>query len=324
MSLQLNHASKTMKNNVVITIAIATFNRPEGLKKVLAGIAKQSVKKGMTARVVVADNSMDANAKSFLREVVKQFPFELIYHHITQQGVVYPRNKCLKDALKNNSDYLVFIDDDEIPNKKWLYYLEQKIRKTGAAVVSGGVKPLFEIKPSWWMEKGKFFEVMDYPENKPVHYAHTSNVIIDLDVVRNLNIEFDRKYNLSGGEDTDFFNRIREAGYDTYFTSEAWVEEEIVAERQQLKWLVIRWFRTGNTDAIIKIRKYRDIKTYLYVFLNGGARIVYGLMCGLIAIPLLIMKKPGLFECIRIHQRGLGFIMSLFNYSYKEYKEHNR
>lgn len=313
-----------MSSKKRITIAISTYNRPDGLKRLIVELSKLLVPQEVDLRVVISDNSISANAESLVLKMAEHHLLSLIYHHVPERGIIYPRNMGLNDALENNSDYIMFIDDDEVPGRSWVKYLYEEIIETRAAVVSGGVVPSFQNTPSWWIEKGKIFEVMNYPEKVPIKYAHTSNSIVDLEVVRSLNLTFDDNYNLSGGEDTDFFKKIRDAGFSMYFTSKALVVEEIVSARVKPTWILKRWFRTGNTDALIQYRFNECFNTKLIILAGGMARVGYGFICALVKLPLLLVKNPASFECIRIGMRGLGFISAITGYVLFEYKKHDR
>jgi succinoglycan biosynthesis protein ExoM len=51
----------------------------------------------------------------------------------------------------------------------------------------------------------------------------------------------------SGGEDEDFFNRLRDAGGRIGFAPAALAYETIPSDRATLRWLMRRSFRTGQT-----------------------------------------------------------------------------
>ncbi len=311
-----------MTTTASITIAISTYNRPKGLKKLLDGLAILEMPEPIiSTTVVVADNSLDGNAEQLVKETSVGFPWKIVYLHVPERGITFPRNSGLREALDNGSDYLAYIDDDEVPHKKWIQHLFITLRETGAAVVSGGVIPVFQSKPSWWIEKGGFFEILNYPENQPINYAHTSSVLIDTKVISDLKLVFNHEFGLTGGEDTHFFKIMRDAGYKTMFSKNSIVYEYITADRAQFKWLVKRWFRTGNTDALLLAK---DSRNNFKIIVGGLTRIVYGLTYGIIQMPLLIMKNTASFECIRIMMRGFGFIGAATGMIYQEYRTHKR
>ncbi|MCF6237122.1 MAG: glycosyltransferase family 2 protein [Gammaproteobacteria bacterium] len=314
-----------MTTTASITIAISTYNRPKGLKKLLDGLAILEIPEPIiSTTVVVADNSLDGNAEQLVKETSVGFPWKIVYLHVPERGITFPRNSGLREALDNGSDYLAYIDDDEVPHKKWIWHLFTTLKETGAAVVSGGVIPIFQSKPSWWIEKGGFFEILGYPEKQPINYAHTSSVLIDTKVISDLKLVFNHEFRLTGGEDTHFFKTMRDAGYKTVFCKESLVYETITSERAKFGWLLKRWFRTGNTDGIILARENNSALGNLKLILQGIVRALYGLIFGLVKAPLLIMKNTASFEYIRIMMRGFGFIGAATGMIYQEYRTHKR
>lgn len=307
-----------------VAISIATYNRPEGLGKVLEGIGALELPPSVEARVVVVDNSEDANARQHVEKLLGSYALPLSYFHETQRGISFSRNRGLLDALEQGDDYLAFIDDDEFPERDWLTVLLDAIKHSGAAVVSGGVKPCFSSKPSWWVQKGGVFEILDYPEGEPIPYAHTTNALLDLKAVKKEGIQFDPAFALTGGEDTLFFSQLRDAGYSTVFASKALVYEDIVSERATLGWLLKRWFRTGNTDGLVERKKDTGLSTATRLVAGGVLRVVVGAGGAILASPLLLLKRTPSLEFMRIACRGGGFVTSVFGVAYEEYRNHNR
>lgn len=307
-----------------IVIGIATRHRHEGLKTLLNSFEGLTTPGNIRVSVVVVDNSEDGQEKDFLEGWAQQARFETAYIHEPVTGLSHARNAALRFALDQSADYLCIIDDDEVPKQNWLKTLFETIQQTGAAAVSGAVVPRFVRQPSWWIQKGGFFSVTSYEEDTPIDFGHTSNVIIDLSVVANEALEFSPKFSLSGGEDTYFFNQLRVKGYDTMFTRLAEVEELIVAPRATFNWLMRRWFRTGNTDGLVKLLNYPGRLNRTKVMLGGALRVLIGMLQALVGMPLLLAKNELTFKGLRIASRGLGFVVASIGGQFQEYKHHNR
>jgi glycosyltransferase involved in cell wall biosynthesis len=65
-------------------------------------------------------------------------------------GISNSRNYGVNIA---KGEYLAFIDDDAIADKNWLEEIQEGI-KTGADILGGPLKPIFEVPPpKWWNEK---------------------------------------------------------------------------------------------------------------------------------------------------------------------------
>ncbi len=324
MNSETKKAKAAAQAEASVAISIATFNRPEGLQQVLEGISGLVVPENTAIRVIVVDNSEDGNARERVEKTASGYRFPLTYFHETQRGISFSRNRGLQDALEQGDDYLAFIDDDEFPEPDWLQTLLETIRASGAAAVSGGVKPRFVSAPAWWVEKGGVFEILNYPENQPIPYAHTTNALVDLHVVQEVGARFDPAFALTGGEDTLFFSELRDAGYDTVFSRKALVYEDIVPQRATLGWLLKRWYRTGNTDGLVERKKDAGLGKAFKLAAGGAARVAVGLVGAVAASPLLLVKKTPSLEFLRICCRGGGFVTSVLGVAYQEYQNHNR
>jgi hypothetical protein len=77
----------------------------------------------------------------------------------------------------------------------------------------------------------------------------TGNVIFARDLVRDLELPFDPRLGLSGGEDADFFDRMLSAGRSFVWCEEARVHERVPEERQRLRYHLRRALIRGVTEA---------------------------------------------------------------------------
>jgi succinoglycan biosynthesis protein ExoM len=310
-------------NNKRLVISIATFNRPNGLKAVLDGIEVQVIPDEVDLRVVIIDNSQDANARGYVDNRKQEYPFSLMYLNERGPGITYPRNRGIEEALKGKDDYIIFTDDDVLVDKNWINELFSVAEETEAAAVSGAVKAKYKREPPWWIEKGGFFEVVDLPDRQPVEYGHTTNSLVRVALLRELNLRFDPFFSLTGGEDTSFFQAIRDAGKKTVFSSNAIVYECIGPERLTLSWWLKRWYRTGNTEGLIELREGNRFGTSV-IFYKGMLRIIMGGLGSLVTLPILVIGKVDFYNHLRILSRGFGFLASVFGVAYEEYRDHKR
>ena len=309
----------------LIAVAICTYNRPSGLSLVLQGVARQDISEPEVAlRVIIVDNSADANARNFVLKTSESYRWPLTYYHETQRGISYARNNALLDAVHGDDDYIAFIDDDEYPEPGWIAALLEVAHATDAAAVSGVVKARFAATPPWWIAKGKFFDVSDFSDQEPVAFGHTSNALVRLQEARAMGLKFDSRFSLTGGEDAMFFQEIRDGRGRTVFSRGAVVYEDIVPKRATLSWLVKRWYRTGNTDGrIILIRSGRLLGTALSLS-YGVVRLAVGLTGVLATASFLLLRCVYTYRFMRVACRGAGFVQSIIGMPYEEYRTHDR
>jgi succinoglycan biosynthesis protein ExoM len=112
-------------------------------------------------------------------------------------------------------------------------------------------------------------------------------------------VEFDPAYGNSGGEDTDFFNRLASRGLQAVWCDEAEVYERIGSERMTAAWLLRRAFAGGLNHARIFRSAYSPL-----------ARIAWGMLRGVVGLlqlastPVLLMR--GYARAVRGAQSGLA------------------
>lgn len=95
-----------------VSVILPTYNRQDRLKRVLAGLEKQSYPLNDFEVVVVSDGSSDGT-DDYLRTL--ETPLQLIPLFQPNQGVAATRNNGLRRAT---GDVVLFIDDDVVPSPK--------------------------------------------------------------------------------------------------------------------------------------------------------------------------------------------------------------
>ena len=98
-----------------IAICIPTYKRPDGLRRLLAALALQEIPAGCEVRIVVVDNEGALQTKQICEESASDLMVvPLIYCCERRRGISQVRNKAVEEA-RQVADFLVFIDDDEVP-----------------------------------------------------------------------------------------------------------------------------------------------------------------------------------------------------------------
>lgn len=244
-----------------VTIAICTFRRPALLERTLAGIASQVFADGRRPRldVVVVDNEGDPRVPDLVEAfaAASNLPSRCVVE--PRRGISQARNAAL-DLIGEDSDFVAFIDDDEVPSPCWLQALLETQARTGAAVVCGPVAPAFAGAPPRWIEEGGFFRQPRRPvgvrveaeEGAPVEEASTNNALVRMTEVRQGRVRFDHGFGLSGGEDVLFFRALAARGAVIAWSPKAAVSEHVPVERARFAYLAREYFRCGNVRATIE------------------------------------------------------------------------
>lgn len=306
-----------------VALCAATYRRPEGLQRLLAGLAALEVPQGVALCGIIVDNSTEAGARGQVAQAAGGFPWPLHYVSEQRRGITFARNTALETALALDCDFVAFIDDDEVPARDWLAALLTAQRRSGAAVVLGAVRPVFPPETPAWLIAGRFFETHRYADGAEIDDAHTANVLIDLRRLAALGLRFDHRYALTGGEDTMLFRDLLDAGERIVYAAGAVVHETVPASRARLAWLLRRWYRTGNIEAALYLRgRRRDAWRRPANVLRGLARVAAG--GGLFVANLAVLglgRKDRIVRPLYTLCRGCGILASTLGWNYSEYVE---
>ena len=314
--------SDSPKETKKVFICIATYNRPEGLKRLLDNLQNLEFSKSKIPdlRVVIVDNSAEATARALISARMDECRWPLSYFHESKRGISFARNRGLEAALQGDGDYVAFIDDDEVPRHNWLDELLSLSYATQAEAVIGAVCTRYESTPPKWIKQGEFFDVFAFENGAEAPYGHTSNALIDLEAVRRMNLRFDPAFALTGGEDTLFFRQMRNHGGRTFMSHDAVVEQTIDSRRATLTWLLQRWYRTGNTDALIELKLRNSLGTRLKLTAGGILRVGAGGVAALLTAPLALTGDSHIpLGRLRWTCRGFGFLAAVMGQAYAEY-----
>ncbi len=185
-----------------IAICIATHERPILLTQLLKALEAQQFLALPTPEVtlIVADNDAKGSGESVCRNNVKRW--SLIYRIEPQRGIAQARNCALSEI--GNADFIVFIDDDEIPERTWLQELLLAQKRYAADVVSGPVIPILPADCPAWFVEGRFFDSPNFTSGQQLDSCATNNTLVARTVLDSVS-GFDEQFQLSGADDLHFF-----------------------------------------------------------------------------------------------------------------------
>lgn len=235
------------QSHLHVDIGICTFRRPE-LSATLLSLFSLVVPSGVRLRLIVADNDETPSAFELVESLRGRSPFELSYIHCPKANISIARNACL---AASDGDYLAFIDDDETASPEWLAELLETAAATTADVVLGPVRAIYAVGAPDWMTSGDFHSTMPVWVEGEIRTGYTCNVLLDMRSPSIHGRRFALSLGQSGGEDTEFFTKVTDAGGRISFAEKAWLTEPVPARRASLGWLLKRRFRSGQTHGRI-------------------------------------------------------------------------
>jgi succinoglycan biosynthesis protein ExoM len=304
---------------MLVAICVASYQRPQGLKRLLEGINQLTFNKSKVPdiEVIVVDNDATGSAGQVCRDCEASFRWELKYCIEKVRGISFARNRAIA-SISEDANFVVFIDDDEVPEPAWLDELLSVQKDYSADVVTGPVLPHF-IKSDipQWVNKGKFFEPRRYPTGHALKVAFTNNVLISTHILKQINPIFDERFALTGGEDSHFFMRLYRSGYKFVWANEAVVHEWIPQSRTSIKWVLQRGYLGWSIHSCCERELYPSISVI-------GLRIVKGIgliIQGLFQIPpSLFLGQHAVIQALLNIYRGVGTLAGIIGIRYQAYK----
>ena len=307
-----------MGSNKKIVIGIPTFRRPWGLSRLLASIAKLDVQ--FSINVLVADNDKDKRQGIAVVEQVRKdgFPFSIIGIVVPDRGISQVRNALMRNAFEIlAADGLAMVDDDEIVETNWLSKLVAMQEKGGFDVVGGLTLPEFEESPPEWSKGLRIYWRRIHNPGAISIIQSTVNILLHRSLhERFRGCNFNPEFGLTGGEDKEFFTRLKQKGAKFGFATEAKSHEYISSSRMTRRWALQRAFRIGWSDArVFQLNMHRQKDSgYEVVKLSGALLISSICILSTIWSPNLQMKA-----CMTL-VRQFGKLNSLFGSPPQIYK----
>ncbi|UVF18408.1 glycosyltransferase [Microvirga terrae] len=303
-----------------VSIGITTYNRPEQLGLLLSALDRQVLPHDLESRikVVLVDNSPDCTARNVAESYCHTGRFPLKYISEPLKGLSKARNAALATALPD-SEFITFIDDDEVPTSSWLAALVGKLIESNAAAVVGPVQPIFEGVAPTWISGGQYFSKNLAVECGFVREGYTCNTALRASVLRKLNLWFDEAFDQTGGEDTMFFDALKKAGEQIAWAEDALVLEWIPKSRTNLSWMARRWYRTGGTEANLGRFRPLGVAGRTVNFLRGCVRVGIGALLLLLCAPWFWFRRGMVVRVLTMICRGAGLVSSAFGKQHQEY-----
>ena len=123
--------------------------------------------------------------------------------------------------------------------------------KFNADAVFGYVLPVFDPSiPQWKKQREIYFLPLGKTGDPPL-FCYTTNCLIKADKVNKINLRFDPKYGLTGGEDSVFFDLLSKYQAKYVVCREAISYEVVPRYRTELKFICNRYFQKGNNEGRI-------------------------------------------------------------------------
>jgi glycosyltransferase involved in cell wall biosynthesis len=250
-----------------ISIIIPTYNRPEGLKLLLASISAQ-IEICNSIEIVVIDNSM--NPLESVKDVCDLSGLKTSNLHLIHQpnpGVSNARNAGI---LQSKGKWLIFVDDDEEMGVDYLKVALELINCNDPMTIYGGQYiPILEPGGPAWVKDSYYY--VGYGENahplKESDYLLGGNLIISrilLNKIGAFNPELGHsRHQASYGEDTELCMRALSAGAEQFYDPKLFIFHHIPLFRMSIDRIKEQRRKSARFKAIAHLKHITTPKAFL-------------------------------------------------------------
>lgn len=182
------------KNNLYLSVVIATYNRSELVRKCIMSLFDQTYS-GDSYEIIIVDDGSTDDTEGLVRELHSISPVQLSYFKQENKGPAAARNSGIKNA---KGEIIAFIDSDAVADKKWLESFAKYFNNHDVAGVGGRIIP-------YGCDETPFASLVEIRDN----YSATSNVAYRRSVLLKVGL-FDES--LQCNEDTDLAFRVLQSG----------------------------------------------------------------------------------------------------------------
>jgi GT2 family glycosyltransferase len=297
-----------------IVVAIPTFRRPKSLLRLLNALAALETQTSVT--VVIADNDAERHEGLDVCKSLMSYRWPLDAFIAPERGIAQARNALVERALAHPCDFIAMLDDDEWPEPGWLDAFLKVQRETGADALHGDILRAFETAPSAWAARCDGIAPLAGRTGPVAMIEGSGNIVVSRACFEGLEKPcFDPAFALSGGEDRDFFERLRRQGRRFAWAKEAVVHAFVPASRANLGWALKRAYRVGNSDMRVFLKHAHTAA--------DSARETAKIAAALLLFPFLFVilgiASNRAVDALRRLFRAAGKIAALSGRRYDEY-----
>ena len=241
-----------------LSLAICTHNHAVALQKTLASL-RTLRSPAQDWELLIIDNASSDETRGMLQHDKWHLP--AITCRVAREarlGVANARNRALHEA---RGDYVVFLDDDETPDRDWLVEMARVTTTRQPDAAGGRIEVGFEDcnRPRWLTDELLgFLGRLDYGSSEILLTQSSTPIFTG-------NAAFHRRRALdmggfdvslgrrgaiqSGGEDTDFYRRLAAAGGKIVWVPSAVIFHRIEARKLKRSYFLDLHFRQGRSEG---------------------------------------------------------------------------
>jgi len=312
-----------------IIIATITRNRPIMIRQLYKSIASLELPPGHCIDFLIIENNSTSTSFDWLNDIRSSLKNRTVTYLLeTNIGISSARNRALEYALQNQSELLVFVDDDEQVAADWFLELLREQQRLDLDIVGSSVRPV-PAKPNLnpWKKliwsgieannlKAEKRARRKWNENKAdtIKIA-TGSWLGRMEFFRRTGLRFDSRIGLAGGEDWNLWLQAKELGAKTGWAPDAIVYETVPDCRISLAYHFRRNRAHNATEFGAQYRK--SPRRALLQFPTKLLSRIWKLFASICMLPF--MGGQALISMAMALGAIVGLIGALFGISSKHY-----
>ena len=299
--------------HAAVVVAICTYNRAASLPALVHALRAQHAPQPFD--IFFVNNNSSDDTLSVLAKLADEPGASLRYVTETTQGIVPARNRVLSECVRLY-EYILVMDDDEIPRPGWVVASLDALINEDAECVGGAVEVAFReaSRPSWLGDELLgFLAQVDYgkepfwvrDDSTPIW---TANVGYRAQLFRE-GLCFDRRYNregnaVGGGEDLELFRALVATGARVRYRPDMVVEHHVEAWRLTRRYFLRLHYASGRKAGLYETRAFG--KTIF-----GIPRFMLAQLLRQLGRALTLAGRPGSLRQAMNVSHALGMIVGL-------------
>lgn len=256
-----------------VAVCICTYRRAEELRRLLDRLVSVAREAEAVARigVVVVDDDSDGSARVTADRYRRDFELGVSYVNSAAGNISVARNHAIARGSEVGT-WLALIDDDCLPDVRWVRELLAVALRLDADAVSGAcVDEPPPGAPAWLTAEPFLDDLSSGTDGEAIESGALKNTLVAAQFLQRHNLGFDVAMGHAGGEDVLFFNQMANAGARHRFAAGAVVREQVPPARATLRYQLGRRFWYGNTEAITTIATGRASRVRVVA---GGTKLM--------------------------------------------------
>ena len=251
------HTASSIREAVLITVAICTRNRSTFLRQAIESVVIQLDDE---SEALVIDNASTDETPVVARAAAERFRRVRVWRE-DELGLSVARNTALRQA---RGQYVIFLDDDAIAEPGWLAAYRQLVLHPPTpdlSAMGGAVFPRYDCATPWWLhplaftlnrsEVAQEFSGRGHPWG--CNFAVRRQLALD---VGGFNPWLGRKGGGMGAhEESELLERIQRAGGRLWWVPRARILHHVASDRLTLRANCWGEFCQGRSSALYRFQR---------------------------------------------------------------------